>query len=299
MRIAITGASGLIGARLALFLRSNGHRVDAMVRSADRVKGTNILWNPQDGRVDLQALGGIDAVVHLAGENIAAGRWTEERKRRVLDSRVQGTKTIANAMASLDRLPSVLVVASAVGFYGARGDEPLTEDSLPGEGYLSEVCQAWEQAARPAEDAGIRVVNLRIGIVLSGSGGALATMLPAFKLGAGGVLGSGKQYMSWIALDDVVRLAHHVLVNADARGAVNATAPHPVTNRTFTKVLGKVIRRPTIVPVPSLAIKAMFGEMGDTLLLQGSRVLPKRAETLGFEFRHPELEGALRAELDR
>lgn len=299
MRIAITGASGLIGSQLSAFLQTGGHRVDAMVRSASSATGTDIVWDPKGGALDRSALEGVDAVVHLAGENIAGGRWTDERKRRVLESRVNGTKTIARAVSSLDRPPKVLVVASAVGFYGARGEEPLTEDSPAGEGYLSEVCQAWEDAASSAEDAGIRVVKLRIGIVLSASGGALATMLPAFKFGVGGVLGSGDQYMSWIALDDVVGLLHHVLMTEEARGVVNATAPAPVTNREFTKVLGKVIRRPTILPVPSFAIKAMFGEMGDTLLLHGSRVLPKRAQELGFEFLYPDLESALRAELGR
>jgi uncharacterized protein len=296
-RIAITGASGLIGSQLAAFLRTGGHRVDPMVRNPETAQGTDIVWNPQSGNVDLQALEGVDAVVHLAGENIAGGRWTEERKRRVLESRVNGTKTIAEAVSSLKNKPKVLIVASAIGFYGARGDEVLSEESAPGEGYLTEVCRAWEEAARSAEEAGIRVVKLRIGIVLSAGGGALATMLPAFKLGVGGVVGSGRQYMSWIALDDVVGLVHHVLMSDDLHGVLNATAPNPVTNRAFTKTLGRVIRRPTVLPVPSFAIKAMFGEMGDTLLLQGSRVLPERAERAGFEFLHPELEGALRAEL--
>jgi uncharacterized protein (TIGR01777 family) len=268
-----------------------------MVRSANSATEGDILWNPKEQRVDSSAMEGVDAVVHLAGENIAGGRWTEERKRRVLDSRVNGTKTIAEAVSRLERKPSVLVVASAVGYYGARGDEILTEESDPGEGYLTDVCRAWEEATAPAEEAGIRVVKLRIGIVVSASGGALAKMLTPFKLGVGGVVGSGEQYMSWIALDDVIGLAHHVLMNGAVSGPVNATAPNPVTNRTFTKTLGKVLGRPTVLPVPSFAIKAMFGEMGDTLLLQGCRVLPKRAEALGFEFAHPELEGALRAEL--
>ncbi len=297
MRIAVSGASGLIGSQLAAFLRTGGHQVDPLVRKSPSEGSNEIRWNPSDGTVDTSRLEGVDGVVHLAGENIAGGRWTEERKRAVLDSRVRGTEAIAKAVARLDRKPKVLVVASAVGFYGARGEEILTEDSEPGQGFLTEVCQAWEDAARPAEDAGIRVVKLRIGIVLAAAGGALATMLPAFKLGVGGVVGSGRQYMSWIALDDVIGLAHHVLMNDEVRGPVNATAPHPVTNRELTKTLGRVLGRPTVLPVPSFAIKAMFGEMGDSLLLQGSRVLPKRAEESSFSFLYPDLEAALRAEL--
>jgi hypothetical protein len=297
LRVAISGASGMIGSQLAAFLQTGGHRVDPMVRGGSSAKEGEIVWNPKEERVDSRAMEGVDAVVHLAGENIAGGRWTDERKRRVLESRVKGTKTIAEAVARLERKPSVLVVASAVGYYGARGDEILSEESDPGEGYLTDVCRAWEEAAAPAEDAGIRVVKLRIGIVLSASGGALGKMLLPFKMGVGGVMGSGDQYMSWIALDDVIGLAHFALMNEAVSGPMNATAPNPVTNRTFTKTLGKVLGRPTILPVPSFAIKAMFGEMGDTLLLQGSRVLPKRAEALGFEFAYPELEGALRGEV--
>lgn len=297
LRVAISGASGMIGSQLAAFLQTGGHRVDPMVRGGNSAKEGDILWNPTEERVDSRAMEGVDAVVHLAGENIAGGRWTDERKRRVLESRVKGTKTIAEAVSRLERKPSVLVVASAIGYYGARGDEILTEESDSGEGYLTDVCRAWEEAAAPAEEAGIRVVKLRIGIVLSASGGALGKMLLPFKMGVGGVVGSGDQYMSWIALDDVIGLAHFALMNDAVSGPINATAPNPVTNRVFTKTLGKVLGRPTILPVPSFAIKAMFGEMGDTLLLQGSRVLPKRAEALGFEFAYPELEGALRGEV--
>lgn len=296
LRVAITGASGLIGAQLTPFLRTGGHSVDIMVRNAEAA-GSHILWKPNDGFVDVAALQGADAVVHLAGENIAGGRWSDERKNRVMRSRVEGTSTIAKALASMAAKPRVLIVASAIGYYGARGDETLTEESEPGEGFLADVCRAWEDAAKPAEDAGIRVVRIRFGVVLSASGGALATMLPAFKLGAGGVLGSGRQYMSWIALDDAIGLIHHALMNEDVTGAVNATAPEPVTNRTFTKTLGKVIRRPTVLPVPSIAIKTLFGEMGDALLLQGSRVLPAKAQATGFRFLYPDLESALRAEL--
>lgn len=299
LRVAVSGASGLIGSELVKRLQTEGHRVDRLVRDPSGKGEGKILWDPKGQTVDTKALEGVDAVVHLAGENIAGGRWTEERKRQVLESRVNGTKTLASAAAKLENKPKVFVVASAIGYYGARGDEILDEDSAPGDGFLSEVCRAWEQAAEPAEQAGIRVVKLRIGIVLAGSGGALAKMLPAFKLGAGGVLGDGKQYMSWVALEDVVGLARLALVDDRVRGAVNATAPTPVTNREFTKTLGKVIRRPTVLPVPSFAIKAMFGEMGDTLLLQGSRVVPKRAEALGYEFRYRELEGCLRGELLR
>jgi uncharacterized protein (TIGR01777 family) len=247
--------------------------------------------------VDESKMDGVDAVVHLAGENIAAGRWTEERKKRIRESRVVGTQRLCETLGRLTNKPKVVVVASAIGFYGARNDEVLTETSPAGEGFLPEVCEAWEASAQPAIDAGIRVVHPRIGVVLAAKGGALATMLPAFKMGVGGRVGSGKQYMSWVSLDDVVGIIHHLIFTDDISGPVNAVAPNPVTNAEFTKALGRVLRRPTLLPVPKTAIKMLFGEMGEKLVLQGARVIPDKLQKSGFEFLHTDLETALRAEL--
>ena len=299
LRVAISGASGLIGTQLGAFLQTGGHSVTPLLRKRPSDPSDGVYWNPETGDVDIQAMEGVDAVIHLAGENVAGGRWTEERKRAVLDSRVRGTKTVVDAMLKMSRRPRVLVTASAIGYYGGRGEEPLQEDSPAGAGFLADVCKAWEDATRPAAYAGIRVVNVRIGIVLAAQGGALGTMLTPFKLGMGGVVGSGRQFMSWVSLDDVVGLFHHALLNEGVSGPLNGTAPSPVTNAEFTKTLGRVLRRPTMVPLPSFAVRAMFGEMGDSLLLQGSRVLPKKAESTGFEFLHRDLESALRAELGR
>jgi hypothetical protein len=237
--------------------------------------------------------------VHLAGENIAAGRWTVEKKARIRDSRVKGTKTLCEALAQLSQPPKVLVSASAIGYYGDRGAELLWENSALGTGFLAEVCQAWEEATRPAMEKGIRVVLLRIGVVLSPAGGALAKMLLPFKLGLGGIIGSGKQYMSWIALDDVVGTIDHVLITDTLQGPVNAVAPHPVTNSEFTKTLRRVLRRPTLFPMPAFAARLAFGEMADELLLASTRVEPKRLIATEYRFRYPELEDALRHLLGR
>jgi hypothetical protein len=249
--------------------------------------------------VDARALEGVDAVVHLAGEPIFGLRWSEEKKGRILESRKAGTEFLARALAGLVRRPRVLVSGSAVGFYGDRGAEVLTEESTPGNGFLSKVCRAWEAATEPAERAGIRVVRLRTGMVLSATGGALGTMLLPFKMGVGGRLGSGRQYVSWIDLDDQVGLIYHALRTGQVRGALNATAPHPVTNASFTDTLGRVLGRPTLIPVPALGVKGLFGEMGEALLLHGARVLPRKAEATGFEFRYPGLEDSLRFQLGR
>ncbi|MGH7320673.1 MAG: TIGR01777 family oxidoreductase [Candidatus Rokuibacteriota bacterium] len=296
-RVAISGASGLIGGALTAFLTTGGHRVDPLVRRAPRAGTTEIHWDPARGEIDAAGIEGVDAVVHLAGENIAAGRWTAARKEAIRASRVEGTRLLCRALAGLNRRPSVLVSASATGYYGDRGDEPLHEDSPPGSGFLADVCQAWEAATAPAAQAGIRVVILRNGLVLTGRGGALGRMLGPFRLGLGGVMGSGRQYMSWIALDDLVRAIQLAMLATTLAGPVNAVAPRPVTNAEFTQTLGRLLRRPTILALPGPLIRLAFGEMGPALLLASARVLPARLEAAGFQYRHAELADALREAL--
>ncbi len=297
LTIAVTGASGMIGSELTAFLEGGGHQVRRVTRRRPEAGSSQPYWNPEAGEVAAEGFRGVDAVVHLAGENIAAGRWTPERKEAIRKSRVEGTRLLAEALASVSSGPKVLVVASAIGYYGDRGDEPVSEDSPAGEGYLAEVCQAWEAAALPAAQAGIRVVNARIGVVLSGQGGALPKLLTPFKLGAGGPVGTGRQVMSWVAIDDVVGALHYLIMSEGFAGPVNLVAPRPVTSREFARTLGKVLHRPAIVPLPGFAVKAAFGEMGEELLLGGARVIPKRLREGGFRFLYPELEAALRAEL--
>jgi len=299
LRIVVTGATGLVGGALVPALRAAGHRVDRVSRRPPPPGTTDIQWDPARGRLDRRAIEGADAVVHLAGESIAAGRWTAAVKERIRRSRVDGTRLLAETLGRLARRPRVLIAASAVGYYGDRGEEPLTEDSRPGTGFLSEVCRAWEAAADPARAAGIRVVHLRLGVVLAGQGGALPRMLLPFRLGAGGVVGSGRQYWSWIELADLVRVVDLALAVESLAGPVNAVAPAPVTNREFTRTLGRVLGRPTLLPLPALAVRLLFGEMGQALLLDSARVLPRRLERAGFRFRHPDLDGALRAALVR
>ncbi|MBL9083232.1 MAG: TIGR01777 family oxidoreductase, partial [Planctomycetales bacterium] len=262
-------------------------------------KRGGIRWDPDAGEIDPSALEGFDAVVHLAGENIAGGRWNEERKRRILESRTKGTSLLAGALAKLKNPPKVFACASAIGFYGNRGDETLDERSPAGEGYLADVCKQWEAAAEPARAAGIRTVNMRFGIVLGMGGGALAKMLTPFKLGAGGNLGSGKQWMSWVALDDAVGAIHHALFNEALTGPMNVVAPTPVTNAEFTKTLGRVVARPTIFPMPAFAARLALGEMADALLLASTRVLPQALQLTDYRFRFPTLEEALRHLLGR
>ena len=292
MQFAISGASGLVGSALAASLTSDGHAVRRLVRGGTR--GADVAWDPQTGSVDSAQLEGLDGVVHLAGEGIATGRWSDEKKRRIRESRVKGTDLIARTLAGLARRPPVLVCASAVGFYGPRGDEELDDAAAPGTSFLSEVCRAWESAADPARAAGIRVAHTRFGVVLSKKGGALAKMLTPFRLGAGGRLGSGRQWMSWISIDDTVGAIRHALANASVSGPVNAVAPKPVTNAEFTKALGRALSRPTIFPMPAFAARLAFGEMADELLLSGQRVVPKRLLATGYAFRHTELDAALR-----
>jgi uncharacterized protein (TIGR01777 family) len=299
MKILVTGSSGLVGSRLVLALQESGHDVVRLVRDKSQVAPGSAYWDPAGGHVDPAAIGDCDAAVNLAGESIAAGRWTERRKQAILDSRVESTRTIARALAGLEPLkaprPRVLVSASAVGFYGPRGDEVLDEMSTAGSGdFLSGVCRQWEAATEGATRAGVRVVLVRFGVILSRGGGALAKMLLPFKLGLGGRVGSGRQYMSWIALDDVVGAILHALSTPTLSGPMNVVAPHAVTNLEFTKTLGRVLSRPTIFPMPALAARAAFGQMGQELLLSGQRVKPTELLSSGYIFRFPELETALR-----
>ena len=298
MNVLMTGSTGLVGQPLSAFLTGGGHTVRRVRRTPTQVAGETS-WNPADGTFAEGALDGIDAVVHLAGENIAGGRWTAARKAQIRDSRVDGTRRLCEALAQAETPPKVLVAASAIGFYGDRADELLDERSAAGSGFLPDVCQEWEAAAAPALERGIRVVHLRIGIVLSPAGGALAQMLLPFSLGVGGVIGSGDQYMSWIAIDDLLGVVLFALRNESVTGPVNAVAPTPVTNREFTKTLGTVLRRPTILPMPAFGARLAFGEMADALLLASTRVDPAALRAAGHEFAYPELEGALRHVLGR
>ena len=292
MKILVTGATGLVGSALIPLLAGGGHEVARLGRSAPGA--SEIRWDPDAGALEASALEGFDGVIHLAGENIAAGRWNAARKRRIKESRVRGTLLLAETLAGLERPPRVLVSASAIGFYGDRGDEDLTEESPAGSGFLSEVCREWEAATEAAAAKGIRVVHARLGVVLSRDGGALAKMLTPFKLGAGGIVGNGRQYVSWITLDDTVAALAHLLATETVSGPVNLVAPAPVTNREFTKTLGRVLRRPTVFPLPGFVARVVFGEMADELLLGSTRVKPVNLLDSGYVFRHGSLEEGLR-----
>lgn len=297
MEIAVTGASGLIGSALCASLRADGHRVRPLVRRS--ATGDAIAWDPAAGTIDASALEGVDAVVHLAGAGIGDKRWNDAYKREVLESRTRGTELLATTLASLDRRPSVLVSGSAIGFYGDTGDTEVDETAPAGRDFLADVCVAWEAAAAPASDAGIRVAKLRTGIVLSPAGGALKKLLPLFKLGVGGRMGSGRQWMSWISIDDEVRVIRWLIDN-DVAGPVDAVAPNAVTNAELTKVLARVLHRPALFPVPSFGPKLLLGsELADALLFTSQRVRPGVLEQHGFEFSDPDLEGALRRLLAR
>ena len=293
MKILVTGASGLVGHRLVPSLESRGHEVLRLVRNAPASE-REVRWDPAKGTIDAGALEGVDAAVHLAGENLAEGRWSEEKKRRIRESRVKGTTLISETLAGLGQKPEVLVSASAVGYYGDRGDEVLTEESRSGDGFLADVCREWERATEAAEGVGIRVAHMRFGVILSGEGGALKKMLFPFRMGVGGKLGDGRQYMSWITLDDAVGAIEHALENKALRGPVNTVAPRPVTNKEFTKAMGSALSRPTILPAPAFALRLVFGEMADATLLASQRAEPVRLKESGVVFKYPEIEGALR-----
>jgi len=296
MRILLSGASGFIGSALRRVLEQEGHEVSALSRSAP-ADSSAVQWDPDSGELDPVALEGWDAVVHLAGEGIGDRRWNEAHKRRVRDSRIKGTTLLSRTLAKLDRPPAVLLSASAIGYYGDRGDEALTENAPAGGGFLAGVVQAWEESTAPARDSGIRVVTMRSGLVLDGGGGVLKRQLIPFRLGMGGRLGAGRQYWSWITLEDEVRAMQHLL-DADVSGAVNLTAPTPVTNAEFTAVLGRVLSRPAFLSVPPVALEVVLGkEMATEMLFFSQRVVPSKLEGSGFRFRHPELESALRAVL--
>src|SRR6266516_3419357 len=294
MKVLIAGATGLVGTALKRSFGKKGIDVTDLVRTAPNIGLPEVEWHPNQGEIDAAALEGFDAVINLAGESIAEGRWTDEKKKRIRDSRIHGTKLLSETLAKLSTPPKVFLCASATGFYGSRGDEILDEDSAPGKGFLADVCREWEEATRAASDAGIRVVNLRFGPIFSGEGGMLSKLLTPFKLGVGGKVGSGKQYLSWVAMDDVVGVINLALENDALRGPVNVVAPDAVTNLEFTKTLGKVLSRPTFFAVPEFAARLAFGEMADAMLLASQRVEPKRLAEAGYQFRYPNLEGALR-----
>ncbi len=291
MNVLISGATGLIGSALIPELEAGGHTVTRLSRS--QTGANTIRWDPSAGTIDGD-LEGTEAVVHLAGESIAQGRWSPQKKQQILESRVKGTRLLAEKISGLPTPPKVMVSASAVGYYGDRGDEVLTEESPSGTGFLAGVCREWETAAEPARRGGIRVVHPRIGVVLSPKGGALGTTLPIFKLGGGGKIGNGNQWLSWVALDDVVGSIVHALTNETVEGPVNVGSPNPMTNAGYTKVLGKVLGRPTVLPLPAPVIRVMLGEVADSLLLASGRMRPAKLEATGYEFRYPQLEGALR-----
>jgi uncharacterized protein len=297
LTVAVSGASGLVGSALTAFLSAGGHRVRRLVRG--KPEAGDIAWAPDRGEIDVSALEGVDAVVHLAGAPIVEKPWTQERKELIRKSRTESTRVLCEALTKLSHRPKVLVSASAYGYYGNRGDEVLTESSSLGDDFLASVCREWEAATAPAEQAGIRVVHLRIGMVLSARGGALVAMLPPFRIGAGGPMGDGRQWMSWVSLEDVVGLTHFALLNPEVRGPLNAVAPNAVRQKDFARTLGQVLSRPAFLPMPAGMVRTLFGEMGEATMLSSAHVRPEAAERLGFPFIHPTLEQALRFALGR
>jgi len=290
VKVLITGSSGLVGSALTDFFVANGDEVIRLLRRSARADSP--VWDPENGEIDLAGVRDIAAVVHLAGDNLAEGRWNDRKKNSILNSRVKGTKLLSEYFAATEHKPNVIVSASAVGYYGNRGEERVDESSEPGKGFLADVCRQWEEATASAVDVGIRVANLRLDLILSAGGGALKKMLLPFRIGLGGVIGSGKQYMSWVSIDDVIGTIQHIIANEALCGPVNLVSPNSVSNREFTKTLGQVLNRPTIFPMPAFAARIAFGEMTDELLLSSTRVIPKKLMDSGYEFRHPELGGA-------
>ncbi len=298
-KILISGSHGFIGSALVKLLNTEGHEVVRLVRHQPTPGASEVEWHPNKGLINSEQLEGLDGVVHLAGESIAAGRWTSEKKRAILESRVKGTTLLADSLAKLSRPPAVFLSASGTGYYGNRGDELLNEKSTPGDDFLAHVCVEWEKATTPAAEKGIRTVFARFGIILDANGGALAKMLTPFRMGIGGRAGNGKQWMSWMALDDVVGAIRFLLYDNFVNGPVNFVAPHPVTNTEFTKTLGRVLSRPTLFPIPAFALRVAFGELADAALLSGQRVEPAVLQARGFAFGLPRLEFALRKILHR
>jgi uncharacterized protein len=299
MNIVVTGSSGLVGGALTHVLRSRGDEVTPIVRKVNDPTRHEVAWDADYSISNPSHLEQADAVVHLAGESIATGRWTSTKKERILSSRVNSTHALASTLTRLKRPPRVLVCASAIGFYGSRGAEALTETSAAGQGFLARVCRAWEAAADAARQYGIRVVHLRFGMILSSQGGALKKILTPFRLGAGGIIGNGRQYWSWVMIEDVVRAISFAVERSQLVGPVNVVTPNPVTNREFTKTLGRVLHRPTLFPVPASAARLALGEMADELLLASTRVMPAALTAAGFRFQHPQLEGAFHAMLNQ
>lgn len=293
MRILMTGSSGLVGQALTQELEKRGHEVVPAIRPGSSPNQGDVVWDPANGVTDIYAMKGIEAVIHLAGENIASGRWSKARKERIRNSRVQGTEALCKSLALLPTPPRVFVTASAVGYYGDRGDERLVEDSTPGNSFLAEVARDWELATKPAEEAGMRVVKMRLGAVLTPEGGALKAMLPPFKLGVGGKMGPGSQYMAWITLRDATRAFALAVEDSSLVGPINTVAPSAITNAQFTKALGKALSRPTIFPLPKFMAKIVIGEMADELLLASMNVAPQVLEKAGFKFLDPDIDSAL------
>lgn len=294
MKILISGSSGFIGSELVSSLRDRGHEVIRLVRDEKELSEDTLLWDPQHREIRPEFFEGFDAVINLAGENIANGRWSPEKKRKIYDSRVIGTHMLAELLARLKQPPKLLINASAVGYYGDRGDAILDENSASGQGFLAEVCKKWEEAANSAAQAGIRVIKLRFGVILSVKGGMLSKMLLPFRLGLGGPLGSGKQYISWVSMDDLMGVFFHLLSHPEMEGAINVCTPHPVTNKEFTKTLASVLRRPAFFSVPASLLRFILGEMADEMLLGSTRAVPKVLEESGYTFLYPDLKGALR-----
>jgi len=284
----------MVGSELGKTLKKRGDTVLELRRNKSSLSSNSAFWNPGTGEIDAAALEGIDAAVHLAGENISEGRWTDDKKKRILDSRVNGTTLLSETLAGLKNKPRVLISASAIGYYGNRGDELVSEASKAGSDFLADVCVQWEQSTSAARMAGIRVVNIRIGIVLSTKGGALAKMLLPFKMGVGGKVGDGDQYMSWIALDELISAILFIIDTDAIQGPVNMVSPNPVTNAEFTKSLGKALSRPAILPAPAFALRLVFGEMADALLLSGARVDPAKLKASNYAFKYPQLDAALK-----